>query len=116
MRDFVTIALFWRVLQLDMQIAAAAAPALIPFHGRLPQGPGKALAHAILLWLFPVPFFFSFLLYTDPGATFFILLCYLLATGPPKGGGWGRRCGSALVSVFHDAVYLVTVFILELSV
>lgn len=67
---------------------------------RLPnraQAPGKALAHALLLWLYPVSFFFSFLLYTDTGATFFVLLCYLLATGPPRGGGWGRRLASALV-------------------
>lgn len=62
------------------------------------QAPGKALAHALLLWLYPVSFFFSFLFYTDPGATFFVLLCYLLATGRPRGGGWGRRFGSSLVS------------------
>ncbi|CBN77379.1 Alpha-1,2-glucosyltransferase ALG10-A, family GT59 [Ectocarpus siliculosus] len=60
------------------------------------MAPGKALAHALLLWLYPVSFFFSFLLYTDTGATFFVLLCYLLATGPPRGGGWGRRLASAL--------------------
>ncbi|CAN0485688.1 unnamed protein product, partial [Ectocarpus sp. 12 AP-2014] len=60
------------------------------------MAPGKALAHALLLWLYPVSFFFSFLLYTDTGATFFVLLCYLLATGSPRGGGWGRRLASAL--------------------
>ena len=63
----------------------------------IPQAPGKALAHALLLWLYPVSFFFSFLFYTDPGATFFVLLCYLLATGRSRGGGWGRRLGSSLV-------------------
>lgn len=62
------------------------------------QAPGKALAHALLLWLYPVSFFFSFLFYTDPGATFFALLCYLLATGRRRGGGWSRRFGSSLVS------------------
>ncbi|CAM9531350.1 unnamed protein product [Scytosiphon promiscuus] len=60
------------------------------------MAPRKALAHALLLWLYPVSFFFSFLFYTDPGATFLVLLCYLLATGRPRGGGWGRRFGSAL--------------------
>ncbi|CAN0599468.1 unnamed protein product, partial [Laminaria digitata] len=43
------------------------------------QNPGQALSHAVLLWLYPVSFFFSFLLYTDAGSTFFILLCYALA-------------------------------------
>ncbi|CAM9136447.1 unnamed protein product [Pylaiella littoralis] len=61
------------------------------------MAPGKALAHALLLWLYPVSLFFSFLFYTDPGATFFALLCYLLATGRPRGGSWGRRIGSSLV-------------------
>ncbi|CAN0203975.1 unnamed protein product, partial [Hapterophycus canaliculatus] len=28
--------------------------------------------------------------------TFLVLLCYLLATGRPRGGGWSRRLGSAL--------------------
>eukprot|EP00903_Cladosiphon_okamuranus_P013480 g12555.t1 len=60
------------------------------------MAPAKALAHALLLWLYPVSFFFSFLFYTDPGATFFALLCYLLATGRRRGGGWSRRIGSSL--------------------
>ncbi|CAM9395326.1 unnamed protein product, partial [Discosporangium mesarthrocarpum] len=41
----------------------------------------KALGHATVLWLYPVSFFFGFLYYTDMGSTFFILLCYLLASG-----------------------------------
>lgn len=70
------------------------------------MSPRKALAHAIFLWLYPVSFFFSFLLYTDTGGTFFLLLCYLLATkrangneggrGEGRGGSWGRRVGSSI--------------------
>ncbi|CAN0426639.1 unnamed protein product, partial [Hapterophycus canaliculatus] len=40
--------------------------------------PGKALGHALLLWLYPASFFFSSLFNTDPGATFLVLLRYLL--------------------------------------
>ncbi|CAN0527599.1 unnamed protein product, partial [Laminaria digitata] len=43
------------------------------------QNAGQALSHAISLWLYPVSFYFSFLLYTDAGGTFFILFCYALA-------------------------------------
>ncbi|CAM9441407.1 unnamed protein product, partial [Choristocarpus tenellus] len=69
------------------------------------MSPSKALAHAIALWLYPVGFFFGFLFYTDAGSTFFILLCYLLATRPVRSYPWGayesgqglqRQVGSAL--------------------
>lgn len=78
-------------------IVPMSPPILFP-HASVPQSPGKALAHAIFLWLYPISFFFSFLLYTDPGGTFFVLLCYLLATGRSRGGSWGRRLGSSIVS------------------
>ncbi|GLD91789.1 hypothetical protein PINS_up000322 [Pythium insidiosum] len=39
----------------------------------------NSLLHAWTIIAFPVSFFFSFLFYTDMGATFFVLLMYLLA-------------------------------------
>lgn len=38
------------------------------------------ILHALTLALFPVQFFFYFLYYTDAGATFLVLLGYLLAS------------------------------------
>jgi alpha-1,2-glucosyltransferase len=43
------------------------------------KGSADAWAHAAALWLYPPSFFFTFLFYTDPGSTFFVLLSYLLA-------------------------------------
>jgi hypothetical protein len=39
-----------------------------------------AALHALMVTSFPVLVFFAFLFYTDAGATFFVLLTYLLAT------------------------------------
>ena len=40
---------------------------------------GKALFNALVLSIFPVLYFFSFLYYTDPGSTFFVLTMYLIS-------------------------------------
>ncbi|CAM9878002.1 unnamed protein product [Chrysoparadoxa australica] len=43
----------------------------------------KASVQAVVLWLYPPAYFFTFLFYTDPGSTFFILLAYCLAQPKP---------------------------------
>eukprot|EP00928_Gymnodinium_smaydae_P032643 TRINITY_DN23582_c0_g1_i1.p1 TRINITY_DN23582_c0_g1~~TRINITY_DN23582_c0_g1_i1.p1 ORF type:complete len:480 (-),score=52.98 TRINITY_DN23582_c0_g1_i1:205-1644(-) len=40
----------------------------------------KAALHALVLALYPINFFFTFLFYTDVGSLFFVLLTHLLAT------------------------------------
>ncbi|KAG5185405.1 alpha-2-glucosyltransferase Alg10 [Tribonema minus] len=37
------------------------------------MGFNQAAAHAATMWLYPSSFFFTFLFYTDPGSTFFVL-------------------------------------------
>lgn len=47
-------------------------------HHVSPQDP-NVLLHALRIVIFPPLFFFTFLFYTDSGATFFVLLMVLLA-------------------------------------
>lgn len=44
----------------------------------------KASAHALVIALYPVHFFYSFLFYTDVGSVFWVLLTHHLATGERK--------------------------------
>lgn len=62
------------------------------------SGGGSSTNHGGSLWteawiisMFPLLFFFNFLYYTDPGSTFFVLMCYAEARSraPLKAAGYG---------------------------
>ncbi|KAJ0401978.1 hypothetical protein ATCC90586_008915 [Pythium insidiosum] len=56
----------------------------------------NAMLHALMIIMFPVLFFFSFLFYTDMGATFYVLLMYYLAL-PDSNDGTHRPSPIRLV-------------------
>ena len=54
-----------------------------------PESPSLNIQKTLLVYFMPINFFFNFLLYTDSGSTFFILVTfYLTMTGRFKLGGF----------------------------
>ncbi|KAG2779164.1 hypothetical protein JG687_00006593 [Phytophthora cactorum] len=82
-----------------------------------PQDP-NALLHALRIAVFPPLFFFTFLFYTDGGATFFVLLMALLAEKvdllqyPPARGSFmlSATCGAVAV-LFRQTNIVWVVFV-----
>lgn len=78
----------------------------------------KAAAHAFVLALYPIHFFFTFLYYTDVGSLFWVLLTHHLATPSPGRAVPSRRrvagaAVSGLVSIAFrqtNAVWLMFTF------
>ncbi|TYZ62605.1 hypothetical protein PybrP1_002365 [[Pythium] brassicae (nom. inval.)] len=63
----------------NVLFAVGSALLLVKLRALTVRGDGHCLAHALMVVAFPVHFFFTFLFYTDAGASFFVLLMYFFA-------------------------------------
>ncbi|CAI5728393.1 unnamed protein product [Peronospora destructor] len=86
-------------------------------HHVSPQDP-NALLHALRIAMFPPLFFFTFLFYTDSGATFFVLLMVLLAERvdllqylPARGSFMLSAMSGALAVLFRQTNIVWVVFV-----
>ncbi|CAH0491033.1 unnamed protein product [Peronospora farinosa] len=86
-------------------------------HHVSPQDP-NALLHALRIAMFPPLFFFTFLFYTDSGATFFVLFMVLLAErvdllqySPAKGSFLLSAMSGALAVLFRQTNIVWVVFV-----